>query len=254
MAAFVDHPEVLFVALLVLLIVAAAFGVLVLRRISPLRDEERDDFNAVQGATLTLLALLIGFSISMAVSRYDQRKTLEEAEANAIGTEFVRADLVDPRIRDAMKPALVDYARLRWTEFQTRDRGERKRLDAATAALQSKLWEQASQVAKTQPTPIGSLVVAGMNDVLNSQDYSEAARINHIPLGVWVLMIAIAVFGCAVQGYGAKGKRRTAMLMVILPVTISLSLALIADIDSPRGGIIRVEPQNLTRLIQSLTK
>jgi hypothetical protein len=140
------------------------------------------------------------------------------------------------------------------TEFQTRNRDDRQRLDEEISALQSKLWEQAAQVAKTQPTPIGSLVVAGMNDVLNSQDYSEAARINHIPLGAWVLMILIAFFGCAVQGYGAKGRRRTALLMTILPVTISLSLALIADIDSPRGGIIHVQPQNLTRLLQSLEK
>src|SRR5207302_380499 len=98
----------------------------------------------------------------------------------------------------------------------------------------------------------GALVVAGMNDVLNSQDYSEAARINRIPLGAWVLMVVIALLGCAVQGYGAKGNTRKLMLVAILPLTIALSLALIADIDSPRGGIIHVEPQNLARLAQAL--
>ncbi|QSN63041.1 hypothetical protein [Caballeronia sp. M1242] len=254
MASLVDHPAILFVVLLAVFIVSIALGVFVLRRIAPLREDERDDFNIVQGATLTLLALLIGFSMSMAVSRYDQRKTLEEAEANAIGTEYVRADLADPHIGAMMRAALIRYARLRLTEFQTRDRDARSRLDAETAAVQSELWQLAAQVAKAQPTPIGSLVVAGMNDALNSQDYSEAARINHIPLGVWVLMILIALLGCAVQGYGAKGKRRTVLLMTILPVTISLSLTLIADIDSPRGGIIRIQPQNLTRLLHALEK
>ena len=96
------------------------------------------------------------------------------------------------------------------------------------------------------------LVVSGMNDVLNSQDYSEAALINRIPIGAWVLMLLIAMFGCAVQGYGAKGKLRRGLLVVILPMTVSLSLTFIADIDSPRGGIIHVQPQNLTRLLQSL--
>ncbi|VXC71376.1 conserved membrane hypothetical protein [Burkholderia sp. 8Y] len=254
MAALVDHPAILFAVLLFIFIVAIASGLFVLRRVSPMRDEERDDFNVVQGATLTLLALIIGFSISMAVSRYDQRKTLEEAESNAIGTEYVRADLADPHIGNMMKAALIRYTHLRWTEFQTRDRDARRRLDAETSAVQSELWQLAAQVAKAQPTPIGSLVVAGMNDVLNSQDYSEAARINHIPLGAWALMVLIALLGCAVHGYGAKGKRRTVLLMTILPVTISLSLALIADIDSPRGGIIRVQPQNLTRLLHSLEK
>ncbi|WP_250532456.1 hypothetical protein [Caballeronia sp. ATUFL_F1_KS39] len=254
MAAFVDHPAIVFLLVHVLLIVAAAIGVFVLRRVAPLGDEERDDLNAVQGATFTLLALLIGFSVSMAVSRYDLRKSLEEAEANAIGTEFTRVDLADPHFRDPMRAALIRYTRLRLTEFQTRDTDARRRLGSEIAALQSELWQQATQVGKAQPTPIGALVVAGMNDVLNSQDYSEAARINHIPHGAWILMILIAVFGCAVQGYGAKGKRRVALLVTILPFTVSLSLALIADIDSPRGGIIRVQPQNLTRLLHSLEK
>lgn len=254
MAAFVDHPAILFLVLVVLLIVAVAFGVFVLRRVAPLHDDERDDFGAIQGATFTLLALLIGFSVSMAVSRYDQRKNLEEAEANAIGTEFARADLAESHLRDSIKGTLLQYTRLRLTEFRTRNADERRRLDSEIAALQSELWRQATQVAKDQPTPVGALVVAGMNDVLNSQDYSEAARINHIPRGAWVLMILIAVFACAVQGYGAKGKRRIALLVTILPVTISLSLAFIADIDSPRGGIIHVEPQDLTRLLKSLVK
>ncbi|CAL8480537.1 protein of unknown function (plasmid) [Caballeronia sp. S22] len=152
-----------------------------------------------------------------------------------------------------MKVALLKYARLRFNEFQTRDLNERRQLDLQIARLQADMWGLAVQVSQSQPTPIGALVVAGMNDVLNSQDYSEAARINHIPIGAWILMIVIALFGCAVQGYGAKGKRRAGLLMTILPVTISLSLALIVDIDSPRGGIIRVQPQDLGRLLQSLS-
>ena len=112
------------------------------------------------------------------------------------------------------------------------------------------MWQLATQVAKNQPTPIAALVTSGMNDVLNSQDYSEAARINRIPIGTWVLMVVIGLLACTVQGYGAKGRLRRGLL--ILPLTISLSLALIADIDSPRGGIIHVQPQNLARLLQSL--
>jgi len=64
-------------------------------------------------------------------------------------------------------------------------------------------------------------------------------------------MIVIAMLACVVQGYGAKGRIRRGLLVVFLPVTVALSLALIADIDSPRGGIIHVQPQNLTRLLRS---
>jgi hypothetical protein len=88
MGGFVDHPAVLFVALLACFVAAVAFGTFALRRVAPLPDIEREDFNVVQTATLTLLALIIGFSLSMAVNRYDQRKNLEENEANAIGTEY----------------------------------------------------------------------------------------------------------------------------------------------------------------------
>ncbi|MEP9326112.1 hypothetical protein PPMP20_23705 [Paraburkholderia phymatum] len=77
--------------------------------------------------------------------------------------------------------------------------------------LQAQLWGLATQVAQDKPTPIGALVVAGVNDVLNSQDYSEAARINHMPLGAWILMILIAVFVCVVQDYGTKGSLRRGM-------------------------------------------
>jgi hypothetical protein len=252
MAWFVDHPAVLFIVLLALFIGAVAFGAYVLSRIFPLPGDEREDFVVVQTSTLTLLALLIGFSLSMAVNRYDQRKNLEENEANAIGTEYARADLADAALSEQMKQALGAYTRLRLDHFDTREPQEITRIERSTAVLQNTLWQYATQVAHTMPTPIGATVVTGMNDVLNSQDYSEAALINRIPVGAWVLMIVIALCGCMVQGYGAKGSHRSGLLVVILPVTVALSLALIADIDSPRGGFIHVQPQNLARLLASL--
>src|SRR5215469_11701749 len=202
MASFVGHPAFLFVVLLVLFVGAVAFGAYVLRRVAALPEEDREDFNVVQTATLTLLALLVGFSLSMAVGRYDQRKNLEESEANAIGTEYARADLASATVSAKMKAGLVRYTELRLADFRTQDRQELERIRRDTAALQAELWRLATQVAQEQPTPIGALVVAGMNDVLNSQDYSEAARINRIPLGAWFLMILIALFACVVQGYG----------------------------------------------------
>jgi hypothetical protein len=251
MTSFVAHPIVLFVVLLVLFMSAVAFGAFVLRRVARLPEENRDDFNVVQTSTLTLLALLVGFSLSMAVGRYDQRKTLEESEANAIGTEYARADLVDAAVAARIKTALVRYAKLRKADFQTRAPDELARIRHDTATAQAELWKLATQVARDQPTPIGALVVAGMNDVLNSQDYSEAARINHIPSGAWYLMLVIALIACMVQGYGSKGNLRKGLLVAFLPATVALSLALIADIDSPRTGVIRVEPRDLTRLLGS---
>jgi len=89
-----------------------------------------------------------------------------------------------------------------------------------------------------------------MNDVLNAQGYTQAAWWNRIPLEVWVLLGAIGM-GCNVLiGYGAH--RTSTILFLILPLAVSVSFFLIADIDSPRGGVIRVRPQNLLSLSQSL--
>ena len=254
MQAFVNRPFILFPVLLVAFAGAIAFGAGVLRRIFTITSEERDDFTLVQTSTLTLLALLIGFNLSMAVNRYDQRKNLEENEANAIGTEYVRADVVAAAISAQIKTELVHYTQLRLDHFLTRDAQALARIERDTGKSQAELWRLAAQVAKDQPTPIGAAVMTGMNDVLNSQDYSEAALINRIPLGAWALMIVIGLFACVVHGYGAKGKLRRGMFIIVLPVTVALSLALIADIDSPRGGIIHIQPQNLGRLLRSLNQ
>src|SRR5271167_2932752 len=88
-----NFPLLMFLPWVLLLWLAAQYGAS-LRRRRPLKDEEREDFGVIQAATLTLLGLIIGFSFSMAIGRYDQRKNYEEEEANAIGTEYVRADLL----------------------------------------------------------------------------------------------------------------------------------------------------------------
>ena len=88
--AILNYPVVLFAIFVIVLYAAAWLGTLA--RVKDLEPGRRDDLNIILGATLTLFALIIGFSFSMASARYDLRKTYEEAEANAIGTEYVRAD------------------------------------------------------------------------------------------------------------------------------------------------------------------
>src|SRR6266576_1910143 len=93
----------------VLLFLAAYVGDLLRNKVLPLKEDGREDFSVVLGATLTLLALLIGFTFSMAVSRYDQRKNYEESEANAIGTEYVRADLLPAADAARVRHLLKNY-------------------------------------------------------------------------------------------------------------------------------------------------
>src|SRR5262249_39277197 len=97
-----------------------------------------------------------------------------------------------------------------------------------------------------------ALVVAGMNDVLNSQGYTQAAWLNRIPQGAWSLMAAIAVCATMLVGIGARNAGAGRGLVVVLPLVLSIAFFLIADIDTPRRGLIRVIPLNLLSLEQAL--
>jgi hypothetical protein len=91
-----------------------------------------------------------------------------------------------------------------------------------------------------------------MNDVLNSQGYTQAAWWNRIPFAAWCLMLAIAICANVLVGFGARRITAEAILLPVLPLIVSIAFFLIADIDSPRRGVIRVNPQNLVSLSQSL--
>jgi hypothetical protein len=245
-----NFPVLVFAMSFLLLSLAAAVGDIVRSKIHPLVEEERDDFGIILSATLTLLGLLIGFSFSMAISRYDQRKNYEEAEANAIGTEYVRADLLPLGDRARVRELLRRYVDERVLFYTTRDRGRLAKINADTAELQNELWAAVRPAATAQPTAVVALVISGMNDVLNSQGYTQAAWWNRIPLAAWALMAAIAICCNLLVGYGAR--RRDWHIFVILPIAVSIAFFLISDIDSPRGGAIRVAPHNLISVSESL--
>ena len=246
-----NFPILLFVPTALILWLASYYGT-VLRQRQPLADPERDDFGLMQGATLTLLALLIGFTFSMATVRYDLRKTYEEAEANAIGTEYVRAGLLPPTNVARIQAQLKKYTHLRIEFYRTRDQEELDKINADTATLQNEMWSAVQAQAQAQPTPVMARVVSGMNDVLNSQGYTQAAWWNRIPIAAWVFLFATAI-GCNVLvGYGARVAQAKTGLLFVMPVLVAISFLLIADIDSPRGGLIHVAPQNLAALDRSL--
>jgi hypothetical protein len=246
-----NHPLLLFLPSILVLWLSALFGS-ALRRRWPLKDEERPDFEVVQTATLTLLALLIGFSFSMATTRYDLRKNYEEAEANAIGTEYVRAGLLPPANAATVRDELCKYTDLRIAFYRTRNRSELQQINSATAQLQAEMWSEVQTLAVAQPTPVIALAVSGMNDVLNSQGYTQAAWWNRIPTSAWGLLVISAICCNILVGYGARGDATNVRLLLVLPLVVSIAFLLIADIDSPRGGLIHVAPQNLASVADSL--
>jgi hypothetical protein len=216
--------------------------------IRPLEREEREDFAIILTATLTLLFLIIGFSFSLAASRYDERKAFEEGEANAIGTEYTRADLLPPADSAKVRALLNNYLNQRIRFYQTRNRVQLREISAATSQIESELWSSVKSPAEVQPTAVTALTLSGMNDVLNSRGYTEAAWLNRIPTAAWLLMTIIAVCSNLLIGFGAHRARQRRALFFVLPCVMSVAFYIIAEIDSPRSGIIRVSPLNLIRL------
>lgn len=245
-----NFPVLVFASSLGVLSLAAGVGDFLRSKVYPLVEEERDDFGLILGATLTLLGLLIGFSFSMAISRYDQRKNCEETEANAIGTEYLRADLLPVGDGTTLRELLKKYLDERVLFYTTLDRDRLAKIDSDTAKLQNELWAAVRPGESAALPPAGFLVISGMNDVINSQGYTQAAWWNRIPIAAWALMAIIAICCNLLIGYGAR--RRDWHVFVILPIAVSIAFFLISDIDSPRGGTIHVKPQNLIALSQSL--
>jgi hypothetical protein len=245
-----NHPFFILVISVATFWVGARIGVIFHDLKSKPDESTFEDFKLILGATLTLLGLIIGFTFSMAVSRYDQRKNLEEQEANAIGTEYVRADLLPAVSAARVHTLLKSYLDQRILCYTTSNAQLLGQIDAQTAQLQKEMWSAVVEPVSEQPTPVAAFVAQGMNDVLNSQGYTQAAWWNRIPVLAWILLITIGIFCNVLTGYVAQN--RSAFLLWILPIVLAISLFLIADIDSPRHGVILVHPQNLESLASYL--
>ena len=249
MNPIIDNPYAVFAIALVAQWGAAFVGDVLRRRIRPLKKDEREDFDTVLAASLTLLALIIGFSFSMAVSRYDQRKNYEEAEANAIGTAYLRADLLPTEDAVRVRRLLRVYVDQR-IDFYRGNKMASPSIGDDQKTVQDALWSTVVRAGTAQPNPILALTISGMNDIFNTQADARAAWMNRIPTAAWALMLLIAVFSNLLLGYRDRSSGSLALL--VLPVIASIAFFLIADIDSPYLGTISVVPHNLASTSEAM--
>jgi hypothetical protein len=164
---------------------------------------------------------------------------------------LVRADLLPPGDVAKVRDLRLKYLSQRVAFYETRDEQQLEQIRSRTAGLHGDLWSAIkSALPEAQPTPVFALAVSGMNDVLNAEGYAQAAAWNRIPTAAWVLIAAVAFCCSLLLGYDAR--ETDPFLFLVLPIVVSIALFLIADIDSPRGGLIRVLPLNLERLAHSM--
>ena len=202
-----DHPLILMLATVALLWCATRIGAALRARQGKLDDASSGDFDIVLGATLTLLGLIVGFSFSMSSSRYDQRKNLEEAEANAIGTAYARAALLPATDVATVRTLLKDYTGLRVRfyastglgYYSARDAQEQRELYRVTGRAQEQLWAKVAAAALAAPSALTSLAAAATNDAINAQGYAQAASWNRIPTASWALLYMLAIVAATMK-------------------------------------------------------
>jgi hypothetical protein len=245
-----NYPHFVFVLSVVGLSLSSWCGA-TLRKRRGFKEDLREDYGVVQAATLTMLALIIGFTFSMAVNRYDQRKEREAVEANTIGTEYLRLGLL-PADAVRIRSLIVNYLDQRIVFYETRDEQLLAQAGAQAAQLQNDMWSAVQAAGIAQPHPVMALAVAGMNDVIDAQGYTLAAWQNRIPIGAWILLAVIAIGATFLVGFGSRRPEMEPRLLLVMPLILSVSFFLIADIDSPRGGLILVRATNLEGLAVSL--
>ena len=238
-----------------LLTAAAGIGALVRRRHRAKDGQDDEEANSQEGyvvsAVLGLLALLLGFTFALAVDRFDTRRSLVLQEANAIGTTYLRAQLLDEPHRSRLSALIVRYVDNRLAVSHATTPEETTRLLAVTDALQTRLW--AATVAAVKPTPdseIAASFVETMNETIDLAAARKIARRAHVPTRVHEMLLIYMMISAGVLGYVVDGRRRLpgGLLLALL----TMSMMLIIDIDRPTRGGITVSQRPMEELKASI--
>jgi hypothetical protein len=213
--------------------------------------ERESPVGAMVAAILGLLGFLLAFTFGLAASRFDMRRELVLNEANAIGTTYLRAALVPEPYRNELRSLLREYVDVRLEGVQP---GKTESALARSEELQNRLWAQAGAAAEKSPNPITALLIQSLNEVidLHAKRVTMGAR-NRIPFTIWAALYLTAVLAMMAVGFhaGLASATRTVATLA-LAVTFSGILWLIADLDRPQEGLLKVSQQAMVDLKTSL--
>lgn len=213
--------------------------------------EQEGPVGPMVGATLALLAFLLTFTFGIAASRFEARRQALLSEANAIGTTYLRAGLLPKPHRDEIQRLLREYVAVRIEGAQP------DRVVAAIAkseSLQNQLWSQAAEVVALDNKPIITrLFVESLNETIDMHTTRIYALHGRIPFVIWGVMGFVTALSMAATGYqeGLSSTRRSPVILALI-LAFSVMVALIADLDRPHEGLLRVSQQVMIDLQQSM--
>ncbi len=240
-----------------ILIAASEAGFLLGRKAeSRSAENAKSQLGAVEGGILALLGLLLGFTMSMAVTRFEVRKQLVLDEANAIQTSYLRTRLIPAPDSTEIANLLREYVAVRlhyadvvddFDQLQTtREQAER---------LQNEFWTRAVAYGQKDPNPVkAGLLLQSLNQTIDLESARWMAFQNHVPPTVIYVNFVVALLATILVGYafGRQGQRQVfSTTMLVLAITVVL--AVIVDLDQPRQGFIKGSQQPLVDLQHLLT-
>jgi hypothetical protein len=239
------------ILLVVLLSVECGYRLGKYRR-SRSEQEKEAPVGTMVGATLGLLAFILAFTFGLAAARFDTRRQVLLDEANAIGTTYLRAGIL-PEQREEIRGLLRDYVGTRLKAIQSGNIAEGIR---RSEDIQQRVWAQAVAVGEKNPNSIVvGLFVQSLNDMIDLHAKRVQAGLrSRIPGAIWVGLFAVAALSLAAMGYqaGLVGTRRSLAIFAVA-FTFSVVIELIADLDRPQEGVLRVSQHALLDLQRSIS-
>lgn len=207
---------------------------------------------AIQAAMLGLLALLLGFTFTMALQRFDARSQAVIEEANAIGTAYLRTQLLPEPYRQPARELIAEYVQLRieGSGLDMTQVEERRRMRDSVQRLQDRIWSVAMAAAEQDPRPVtAGLFVQSLNALIDAYGARNAALSKHVPEVVLYLLFAVFIIAGAVLGFsGGLEGGRPLLATIAMSVLIVLVIFIIIDLDRPRRGLIEVRQDSMLDL------
>ena len=243
--------------LILLLLVAEEIG----QRLGLRRRARRDSAHADTGggstvlsSLLALLGLLMAFTYSAAVERYEDRRQAVIDEANALGTAFLRADVIVEPERTELKHALYEYALSRAPTMKTMSVEDREQVVAQSLEAQRRIWPLTRQVVGDGARgPVEAGLLSAITELLDMNTIRLAAVVNKLPAPAIYLLAVIAAVALAVAGYHAGSDGRISRWrMTVFALVLAAMMVLILDFDRPRAGFIRLDHLSIVAVIEDM--
>jgi hypothetical protein len=209
--------------------------------------QRKEQLSTIRDGLFILVSLLLGFTLTLAASRFAERRSLLVEEAISIGTTYLRASTLPQPYRDHSKQLLREYVNTR-LDLDSLGVNASRFNEAVTRAkrLQEDLWLDAVSVAQNDRSALTAVYVNSLNETIDLHEKRVAAFENRVPQPVWLLIIAVSLI--AVFTRGSTLTTRFWLTLILIPITIAIVVSLIADLDAPSRGLIRLDQRALQRL------